>query len=365
IYSLFGHTAIRYENLTRGTDVVFNYGIFNFDSPNFVLRFALGETDYRLGITRMNYFEWDYQQMGRDVRQQTLNLRQAEKERLVQLLEENYLPENRVYRYNFFYDNCATRPRDMIERAVDGRVRYADDMDIPTDESFRSIIYRYTRDHKWGRLGIDFCLGSLADRPITRREMMFVPFYVHDYFATAQIADDDGTLRPLVSSDDVIVETHRPDNKTWLRQFTTPNKMAWLLFLLVTGFTLWGLWRKRSFWALDMLLFGMAGIAGCLIAFLVFFSQHPTVNPNYLLIVFQPLHLLLLPWVLVRVRKRRRSRYLLANCAILTLFMLLWPFIPQNFNAAILPLAACLWMRSVNNLAVILQTRATTPTRRR
>ena len=114
IYSLFGHTAIRYENYTRGIDAVFNYGIFNFNAPNFILRFALGETDYQLGVTNYERFAAEYYYLERDVWQQELNLTVQEKEKLIMLLEENYRPENRIYRYNFFYDNCATRPRDLI-----------------------------------------------------------------------------------------------------------------------------------------------------------------------------------------------------------------------------------------------------------
>ena len=109
IYSLF-------ENYTRGIDAVFNYGMFNFNAPNFIFRFALGETDYQLGVTDYEHFAAEYNYLGRDVWQQTLNLTEEEKERLIALLTENYRPENRVYRYNFFYDNCATRPRDQIVR---------------------------------------------------------------------------------------------------------------------------------------------------------------------------------------------------------------------------------------------------------
>ena len=132
IYTLFGHTAIRCENLTRKTDVVYNYGVFDFSSGGFVLRFALGETDYRLDKSRTDYFTYAYYYYGRDIRQQVLNLTQAEKERLVALLEENYRPENRVYRYNFFYDNCSTRPRDKVEEATEGTVDYGTDMEAPT-----------------------------------------------------------------------------------------------------------------------------------------------------------------------------------------------------------------------------------------
>ena len=120
IYTLFGHTAIRYENPSQGIDVVFNYGLFSFDIPNFALRFSLGETDYRLGVIDYPHFAGEYAYFGRSVWQQTLNLNNEEKAELIRLLQENYRPENRVYRYNFFYDNCATRPRDKIEESIAG-----------------------------------------------------------------------------------------------------------------------------------------------------------------------------------------------------------------------------------------------------
>ena len=102
IYSLFGHTAIRYENPSQGIDVVFNYGLFSFNTPNFIFRFSLGETDYQLGVTDYEHFAAEYAFYGRSVWQQTLNLTDEEKTKLIQLLQENYRPENRVYRYNFF-----------------------------------------------------------------------------------------------------------------------------------------------------------------------------------------------------------------------------------------------------------------------
>lgn len=147
IYSLFGHTAIRYENYTRGIDAVFNYGIFNFNAPNFILRFALGETDYQLGAGNYERFAAEYYYLERDVWQQELNLTSKEKEKLVALLEENYRPENRVYRYNFFYDNCATRPRDLIEKSIDGTLQYADNMtDANTGTSFATYCTNTAKD---------------------------------------------------------------------------------------------------------------------------------------------------------------------------------------------------------------------------
>lgn len=118
IYSLFGHTAIRYEEPARGIDRVYNYGLFSFNTPNFILRFALGKTDYQLGVEDYRRFAAEYEYFGRSVWQQTLNLTVEEQQQLITLLEENYRPENRIYRYNFFYDNCATRPRDKVEESL-------------------------------------------------------------------------------------------------------------------------------------------------------------------------------------------------------------------------------------------------------
>lgn len=350
IYSLFGHTAIRYENFTRNIDAVFNYGMFNFNAPNFILRFALGETDYQLGATNYEHFIAEYNYLGRDVWQQTLNLTPDEKEHLFNLLQENYRPENREYRYNFFYDNCATRPRDQIEKAIDGSLRYADNMtDNDTGVSFRDLLHKYSEGHPWSRFGMDMCMGSEADKPINRRLMMFVPFYVQEYFNTAQIIDKEGKARPLVSSEEKIVETgltaadHRSGG-------ITPMQSALLLFILVTAATIYSIRHQKTLWGLDLILFFCAGIAGCILAFLALFSQHPAVSPNYLLFVFHPLHLFCLPWMINKVRKRQKSRYMVLNSIILTLFILLWAIIPQRFDLAVLPLALCLLVRSASNL---------------
>ncbi len=348
IYSLFGHTAIRYENFTRGIDAVFNYGIFSFNTPNFILRFTLGETDYQLGVTSYKQFAYEYTWTGRDVWQQTLNLNAEEKKKLLALLEENYLPQNRIYRYNFFYDNCATRPRDQIERAVQGTLEYADDMtSFQTGISFRDIVHQYTIGHSWARFGIDLCLGSQADKDITRRQMMFAPFYLKDFLAKAQLKNAQGMERPLVSSEDHIIQSPQ---QTSTEETPSPLQTAFLLFTIVTIATAYGIYRRKSLWLLDLLLFLAAGVAGCILAFLASFSQHPAVSPNYLLFLFHPLHLLCLPWMIKRVRKKEKSIYMWANIIVLTFFILLWGIIPQEFNLAVLPLALSLWIRSASNL---------------
>ena len=351
IYSLFGHTAIRYQNYTQNIDAVFNYGMFSFNTPNFILRFTLGETDYQLGVTSYSEFADEYNYYGRSVWQQNINLTQPEKLKLIKLLEDNYRPENRVYRYNFFFDNCATRPKDQIEKAIDGRLEYGRNMDDKnTGKSFRDIIHQYTKGHPWDRFGIDLCIGSTADRPITYRQMMFAPFYVKDFFEKAIIINPSGVGRSLVEKETKVVNP--PNVVTSQQQGLTPLQSSLLLFIIVTLITIYGIRHNKTFWQVDLILFFVAGITGCILTFLVLFSKHPAVSPNFLLFIFHPIHLLWLPWIIKSGYKKQRSIYMMANCAVLTLFILLWSVIPQRFDLAVLPLALCLLERSASNLII-------------
>ena len=192
-------------------------------------------------------------------------------------------------------------------------------------------------------------MGSQADRTINRRLMMFVPFYVQEYFNQARIVNKEGETRPLVLNEEKIIVTGNEEAEQPSDGFT-PMQTALLLLILTAAATIYGIRRKKTLWGIDFALFFAAGTAGCILAFLALFSQHPAVSPNYLLFVFHPLHLFCLPCMLNRVRKEKRSRYMLANFIILTLFILLWLVIPQRFPLAVLPLALCLLIRSASIL---------------
>lgn len=353
IYALFGHTAIRYEDPARGMDLVYNYGMFSFDTPNFIWRFVKGETDYQLGKTLFPYFEAEYAMRGSAVYQQELNLTPEEKERLLHILELNYRKENRVYRYNFFFDNCTTRARDKIEESIDGTVVYDG---RERQLSFRDIVHQYTKGHEWAQFGMDLCLGSRADEIIDYRKQMFAPFYLLHAADSARIVKE-GVGRPLVSAVRTIVEEAEGGAEKehyWLK----PIQAAWLVFVLTFLVSMYGVWRRKTLWGLDIVLFGAAGIAGCVIAFLVFFSVHPTVSPNYLLLFLNPVHLFYLPFMVYFSIKRKRDWYHWVNLAVLTLFILLFGVIPQKINPAVLPLAASLWIRSASHLILMYKRKA-------
>lgn len=347
IYSLFGHTAIRYENYTRRIDVVFNYGMFSFNTPNFIFRFVAGETDYQLGITPYSYFEAEYAMRGSSVYQQVLNLTQSEKERLLTILENNYLPENRIYRYNYFYDNCTTRARDKIEECIEGKVVYPDSL---SGKSYRSIVHEFTAGSPWDEFGIDLCLGAEADKEINKRQQMFSPFYMKYYASNAYIVDAGGTRRPLILDETKIVDVE-PDEVQ--PGFVLSPLMCGALFLALCVVVAWGQWKtQRIWWGWDIVLYGFQGLAGCIIAFLFFFSVHPTVGSNWLLILFNPIPLLYLPFMVYKAVKRKKDYYHVGNMVYLTLFITILPFCGQEFNLTVLPLALGLLVTSASHVLV-------------
>ena len=329
IYELFGHTAIRYENPAEGKDLVFNYGIFSFNTPNFVLRFVKGETDYRLGVVPYSYFEGEYAVRGSSVYQQTLNLTDEEKQKIWDLLEENYRPGNRIYRYNYFYDNCTTRARDKIEDCIDGKVVYPQAEEGVT---FRDIVHRCTKGNEWDELGIDLCLGSEADVPIDGRKQMFAPFNMLEAARGAVIMQGD-SVRPLVLSESKVVDVEPEEAEPG---FPLSPLSCVCILLVVTCIIVWlQLKWKKVIWAWDLLLFGAQGVAGCIIAFLFFFSIHPTVGSNWLIVLFNPIPLIYLPVMIYKAIKGRKDLYHLINMAYLTFFIMIMPFIQQEFNVTV------------------------------
>lgn len=346
IYALFGHTALRYENFSTKEDWVYNYGMFSFRTPNFVMRFVKGETDYQLGKIPYLYFREEYAQRGSSVSQQELNLSEGEKIKLLHLLEENYLPQNRVYRYNYFYDNCTSRARDKVEESIQGQVVYPQNPEVRT---FRDIIHEYTAGSGWSEFGIDLCLGSEADEPIDERKQMFAPFYLLAFARDAHIHREGGERVPLVKAETKVVDVTRMNQPTGI---FTPMTCAVMLLALTLLVLCWSIRNRRICWLWDALLFGAQGLGGCIVAFLFFFSVHPTVGSNWLLLLFNPIPLLYLPIMIYLGVKGRKDYYHWVNVLYLTLFIIMMPVIPQKFPTTILPLTLTLWICSLGHIYI-------------
>ena len=352
IYSLFGHTALRYENPAKGEDWVFNYGMFSFNTPNFVMRFVKGETDYQLGVVPFRYFEGEYAMRGSSVYQQELNLTEKEKENVIRLLRENYLPANRTYRYNYFYDNCTTRARDKVEQGIEGKVVYPKGV---KERSFRQIVREYTDGHEWSAFGIDLCLGSEADEPIDERKQMFSPFYMLEFARGAMIHRAD-TIVPFVKEEKLLLDFSSKDEELFEKDeevfLPSPWACALIWWVLTFVVTTLGIKNGKVYWLWDALLFGAQGIGGCVIAFLFFFSVHPTVGSNWMLLMLNPLPLFYLPFMVYKAIKGKKDNFHLINTVVLTLFIVLMPFVQQKFNPTVLPLALNLLTCSVGHLII-------------
>ncbi len=194
VFTVYGHAALRIHDPKQNIDYIFNYGIFDFSKPNFIYRFAKGETDYKLGVADFQDYVIEYQMRGSDITEQVLNLTQEEKEHIWDALLINYRPENRVYRYNFFFDNCATRPAAILEKEINGNVDYQYPFQSQT---FRDLINYCTRNHPWLTFGCDLALGSPTDRKATQHEMLFLPPYLKEASAKGFIHSFSLRLAPV------------------------------------------------------------------------------------------------------------------------------------------------------------------------
>ena len=309
IYSLYGHTALRWHDLhqsgpSAGNDIAFNWGIFNFNKPYFVLRFVFGLTDYELGIMPFQYFCTYYEKWGSSVTEQVLNLSNEEKMKLEAALQKNLQPENRIYRYNYFYDNCSTRPRNIIEECINGKVEYAHREDYTP--SYREMVGVCTRNHPWGTFGNDILLGIKADFKTDMRQQEFLPDNLLYDFDRAQIYAD-GTNRPLVKERRMVV---LPGVQIIEKDFPlTPTECA--VILLIVALLLRGLeWKlKKVFVWWDVLLMLAQGLAGCVL-FAMIFSQHPTTSLNLQILLLNPLPLFFIP-SMIRGKKTKWQNLLL------------------------------------------------------
>lgn len=333
VYELCGHEALRVRGTVDGhrIDSIWNYGVFDFSEPHFIYRFVKGATDYRLASYPFEWFMPEYVRAGREVTEQDLNLTQAETRRLLGLLREEAKPENCRYRYNYVRDNCATRIIWRIDTAAESRIIYPDTLKYGT---FRREMRAYHRNYPWYQFGIDLALGTGIDLPLRGRDEMFVPVEMKEMAAGARMADG----RRLVSQTRVL-SAGRPgatDGPTpW---YLTPLFCFWTLFGVIAALTPLMLRRRKLFKTVFSVWYAICGLAGCLVAFLVFISEHEATSPNHLIIWLNPLQLLFA--FTIWSRRLRGLNLALAFCDATAMgcLLMVWPFQTQSANAAMFPL---------------------------
>ncbi|WP_303922159.1 DUF4105 domain-containing protein [Draconibacterium sediminis] len=347
MYSVYGHSAIRVKDPQLNYDVAFNYGIFDFSSPNFLYRFCAGQTDYLLGAYRFDVFLNEYRQDKRSVFEQELNLTAQEKQAVVDFLVWNAQPENRVYRYNFFFDNCATRVRDVIADNVNGGITYTDSA---SHKTLRTLIKDYHHKIRWLNFGIDFLVAAESDREATLEEEMFLPDYVMQHFATAKRNDNGQNIAQPVQ-----ILYQAPEQTQQLTWLWGPLVVFSLLLLVVAYFTWKQFKNKKMKPALDIVLYGINGLGGLLLTWFTIYSEHPAMSPNYNLMWLVPLSLL---FAIVYLRKKWRPavRYYHFVFAVwMIIFFVSSPFISQKFHPVFFIMAATFFIRALAHSLLILK----------
>lgn len=343
IYELYGHTAIRIVDHTLGTDVVFNYGVFDFTKDNFEWHFLLGETDYMVVPLPYALFADEYVRRGSSIVSQQLNLTREEANELYNLLIENTRPENRTYRYNFLTNNCSTKISDIIEQAVHGRVVYKEQ----DKRTYRQSLQEWTAQYPWTEAGEDLLLGATTDTLLDDRSAQFLPERLHSYLTDATIYDSVNNARPLLVGEEVVLLEAREVPPT--EDFPLSPLQCGIIFVAVMLLILLIEYKTRyQLWFVDLLLMPGVGAAGLLVTFMFFFSEHPSVNANWQVWVLNPLPLICMPWVVKDAIQRKRCFYHYINAVLLSLFIVAMPWIPQSFSVLTLPLVIGMVTRPIS-----------------
>jgi hypothetical protein len=328
IWELFGHSAIWIHDNTTSRDTVFNWGVFNSRQPNFILHFLKGLMLYQMGGETLDQVLYEYRYFNRTVQSQQLDLTTAQKDSLLHLIQINAQPENIQYRYDYFRDNCSTRPRDLLDQITGGLLR-ANSMQV-SDRTYRWHAMRLMQANKPLVVGVDLGLGEPSDRPATRWDEMFLPKELHDVVATLQVRDSTGAMHPLVARESVLFNAGTPAEPA-----APPTLGPWLLAigLIVAGLLAWlgvrGATGARGpriaaavamgFWAT------VVGLFGLVLAILWMFTDHIFAHANENVLLFNPLWLVLavlLPVYFFTGRAARPTRVLamfLAGLAVLAL----------------------------------------------
>ncbi|MFN8301586.1 MAG: DUF4105 domain-containing protein [Saprospiraceae bacterium] len=326
LYSTFGHSALRVKDPARNFDRCYNYGTFDFDQPNFYLNFCRGKLLYYLNVERRRDFEYEYLMDRRTLREQTLDLDASQKQQLFDLLQENALPQNREYKYDFFYDNCATRIRDIVEKALLYQV-FFDSTTTKKGTTMRQLLKPYLLDKPWTRFGIDLILGQAADRVAEPKDFMFLPDYLHDVFGATRLSDG----RPLVSR-----ETQLPPQGFSREELNT----SWLDHpLLITSLLaligLFSLSNPRTERIFDPIFWFVLGALGLIMFLMWVATDHSATKTNWNLLWALPTHLLFF-WR--RTRGELVENYFTGVSILAALTLVFWAFIPQALPTPAIPI---------------------------
>jgi hypothetical protein len=332
ISSSFGHTEIRFYDPATGLDRDYSYGGFDYRADYFILKFLRGTLPYTLSAHNLYQVLYYYQQNNRSVREQLLNLSLAQKQRLFEALETNYLPQNREYRYKFYYDNCSTRPRDMIVKAC------GDSLQLPAPaqltKSYRDWMNDYLGGKPWYQLGMNIMIGYPSDKVATRWESMYLPNNVFNQLAQSTIRQANGQQIPVVSSTQTLFEPQSiPHQNGPLPLYPA---FVFAIFGLLIGVITYRQYVRGnvSRW-IDRGLFGFAGLCGWLLLIMWIIRDDGVTGWNPSLLWLLPFHLPLI-FRATNGKNQRFTNLYFGITAVLLIISLFLSNVPGGADALII-----------------------------
>lgn len=337
LYSTFGHTAVRVQDGGTGGDYIFNYGTFEF-SPDFYSKFIRGKLLYSLSVENFNDFISVYQYENRNVQEQVLQLSCAEKEKLYKALQTNAQEGNRHYRYDFLFDNCTTRAKEIVAKNTSLPVVFNNILpkNAPT---FRNLIHSYLNrgNEYWSKLGIDILLGAKLDKKVTNEEAMFLPDYLLKGFDSALVND-----HLLVTPAQTILQMPSTLNKNTF--FTPAIVFSFFLIFIITLSLSEKNWASSALLFFDFIFFFILGVAGLLLLFMWFGTDHKVCANNYNLLWALPANVVAA--FFVHSKKHWVKKYFMIVSLVSFLLLLIWFFLPQQMNNSLLPVLSLIILRS-------------------
>jgi hypothetical protein len=336
LYSTFGHSAIRITDSSSVSDIVYNYGTFNFDDDGFYIKFARGKLLYFVSAEQFEDFKYLYQVTNRGITEQVLNLTAAEKLTVQNFLNNNIKEANKYYKYDFFFDNCTTRLRDIIIKNHDST--FTTKPVMPQGTTFRNAIHQYlNRNQKeWSKLSIDLLLGKPCDGVMTAAQMQFLP---------------DNLMISLDSAAQPMILTHQNlypvNNESAKGSLFTPLNVFILLLVIIVGLS----FSKNKFIkgllnGFDGLLFFLTGVLGIILILMWVATDHNMTKQNFNLLWAWPTHTVAA--FFVNSRKKWAKKYFSFTAVVLAIVLLAWFFLPQQLNTSLIPFVLLLVYRSAS-----------------
>lgn len=339
LYSAFGHSAIRVYDPVNRIDFAYNYGTFDFNQPNFYLNFTRGNLLYKLSVQSYPDFRYYYLYYNRWVHEQIIDLNQEQKQKLFEYLQWNAQPENQQYLYDYFYNNCATKIRDVFAEALGEKIKF-DDSYITTDYTIRDLTELYLQEQPWGDLGIDVCLGLPMDKKANPYDYMFLPDYIESSFNHASIITENGT-KPLVKK---TITSAPPGEPMVFDSAPHPWTVFGTLLLAVIGITFLDFKRKKPSKWLDITLLFITGAIGCLLFVLWVATDHKAAANNFNLLWAFPTNLIA-AFMLFGKSKAIFKKYFGFLTGLTLLLLITWVLLPQQLNVFLIPVVIALAIR--------------------